>query len=57
MAEALYKTLAEPTDLDSRMQRRLHAKRFSWQQTARATLGAFADSTSIIARVQAISAK
>ena len=57
MADGLYHALTEPTDFDSRMQRCRHAKRFSWQKTARATLAAFADSTNITARAQATTAK
>lgn len=57
MAEALYKALTEPMDFTLRMQRSAHAKQFSWQQTARATLAAFADSAKIVGHAQATTAK
>lgn len=57
MADALYEALTDPTDFNSRMQRRRHAKRFSWQQTARATLKAFADSRNVVTRVQTATTK
>ena len=57
MADALFKALTDPIDFDSRMQRRRHANRFSWQQTARATLNAFADATNTVTRVQTSSAR
>jgi alpha-1,3-rhamnosyl/mannosyltransferase len=56
MAEALYNALAEPMDFDTRMQRAEHAKRFSWQKTARATLAAFAEAANIVGRAQATTA-
>jgi glycosyltransferase involved in cell wall biosynthesis len=56
MAYALYKAITDPTNFNSRMQRCRHAQRFSWQQTARATLEAFADSTNL-ARTQAAKTK
>jgi glycosyltransferase involved in cell wall biosynthesis len=56
MAGALNKALTEPADFNSRMQRSRHAKRFSWQKTACATLAAFADSA-MMARAEATAAK
>src|ERR1043165_1349688 len=57
MAESLYNALTEPTDFNLRMQRSKHAKNFSWQKTARATLAAFSQSANILGRAQATTAK
>lgn len=57
MADALFKALTDHIDIQARTQRRRHAKLFSWQQTARATLNAFADATQAVTRVRTTSAR
>jgi glycosyltransferase involved in cell wall biosynthesis len=44
MAEALFAVMNAPVDSTSRRQRHEHARQFSWQRTALATLQAFSDS-------------
>lgn len=46
MADGLYQALQAPMDYQSRLRRYEYSRRFSWQETARATLKAFADCTS-----------
>jgi glycosyltransferase involved in cell wall biosynthesis len=41
MADALYRTLHEPTDYSSRLKRYAYSRQFSWRRTALATLEAF----------------
>jgi glycosyltransferase involved in cell wall biosynthesis len=43
MAEGLHRALQAPMDYQSRLLRYAYSKKFSWQETARATLQAFAD--------------
>ena len=43
MAEKLFRALNEPRDLESRLQRHRYTERFSWPNTALATLQAFSD--------------
>jgi glycosyltransferase involved in cell wall biosynthesis len=43
MADTLYQALQSPMDYDSRQRRYHYSQKFSWQETARATLKAFAD--------------
>lgn len=46
MADGLYRALQAPMDYQSRLRRYEYSRRFSWQETARATLKAFADCVS-----------
>ena len=41
MADSLYQALRAPMDFESRQTRYQYSRRFSWQETARATLNAF----------------
>lgn len=43
MADSLYRALQAPMDYQSRVERYEYSKKFSWQETARATLKALAD--------------
>jgi len=43
MADGLYRALKEPMDYNSRLTRYEYSRKFSWQETAHATLQAFAD--------------
>lgn len=43
MADSLYQTLQAPMDYQSRRRRYEYSKKFSWQETARTTLQAFAE--------------
>jgi glycosyltransferase involved in cell wall biosynthesis len=41
MVRALFRTVAKPLDIDSRLARHQYSRTFSWQRTAAQTLGAF----------------
>lgn len=50
MADSLYQTLQAPMDYDSRLRRYEYSRKFSWPETARATLRAFEDCSNNIRR-------
>jgi glycosyltransferase involved in cell wall biosynthesis/SAM-dependent methyltransferase len=53
MAQALYRALNEPVDIESRRRRHQYSKTFTWQETAMTTLNGFANCVEPPAEVNA----